>query len=52
LQANNPQDILMTTTYGNEFVSALNDNNMFALQFHPEKSHKYGLKIFQNFLVL
>lgn len=50
LQANNPEDIFMTTNYGNDFVSALNHNNMYALQFHPEKSHKYGLKIFQNFL--
>jgi glutamine amidotransferase len=50
LQANNPEDIFMTTNYGNDFVSALNHNNTFALQFHPEKSHKYGLKIFQNFL--
>jgi glutamine amidotransferase len=50
LQANNPEDIFMTTNYATDFVSALNHNNMYALQFHPEKSHKYGLKIFQNFL--
>ena len=52
IQANNPQDIFMTTNYGRDFVSALNYNNIYALQFHPEKSHKYGLKIFQNFLSL
>jgi glutamine amidotransferase len=50
LQANKVEDIFMTTNYGNDFVSALNYNNIYALQFHPEKSHKYGLKIFQNFL--
>ncbi len=50
MQANNPDDIMLTTNYGENFVSALNHNNMYAVQFHPEKSHKYGLKIFQNFL--
>lgn len=50
LKSNNPEDIFMTTNYGNDFVSALNHDKIYALQFHPEKSHKYGLKIFQNFL--
>lgn len=52
LKANNPEDIFMVTHYGNDFVSALNRDNIYAVQFHPEKSHKYGLKIFQNFLSL
>jgi glutamine amidotransferase len=52
LHPNNPDDILMTSNYGTDFVSALNHDNIYAVQFHPEKSHKYGLKIFQNFLSL
>jgi glutamine amidotransferase len=45
-----PFDVLTTTHYGYEFVSALEKNNIYAMQFHPEKSHKYGLKIISNFL--
>lgn len=52
IKANNPSDIMLTTKYGYDFVSALSYENIFAVQFHPEKSHKYGLKIFQNFLDL
>jgi glutamine amidotransferase len=43
-------DIMFTTHYGNEFISGLNKDNIFAVQFHPEKSHKYGLKLMQNFV--
>lgn len=44
--------ILSTTTYGDEFVSSLHKNNIWAVQFHPEKSQKLGLKVFNNFLKL
>jgi imidazole glycerol-phosphate synthase subunit HisH len=43
-------DIMFTTNYGNEFVSGLNKDNIYAVQFHPEKSHKYGMKLMQNFV--
>lgn len=39
-----------TTDYGVEFVSALNWQNIFATQFHPEKSQKVGLTILRNFV--
>jgi len=42
--------VLTTTTYGNEFVSSLHKDNVWAVQFHPEKSQKLGLKVFNNFL--
>jgi glutamine amidotransferase len=45
-------DILTTTNYGNEFVSSIEKDNVFAVQFHPEKSHKYGMKLFENFIRL
>ena len=43
-------DILATTSYGFNFVSAIARENMVAVQFHPEKSSKTGLKLLQNFL--
>jgi glutamine amidotransferase len=43
-------DVLTTTAYGCEFASSLEKENIFAVQFHPEKSHKYGMKLFENFI--
>ncbi|MCB4777873.1 MAG: imidazole glycerol phosphate synthase subunit HisH [Sulfurovum sp.] len=37
------------TYYGYEFVSAINKENIYGIQPHPEKSHKNGLKIVENF---
>jgi len=43
-------DVIATTTdYGFEFVSSISKDNIFACQFHPEKSQKAGLKILKNF---
>ena len=38
------------TTYGQTFCSILNENNIFGVQFHPEKSQKAGQKIIKNFI--
>jgi len=43
-------DILAVTSYGYEFVSAFRHGNVFGVQFHPEKSHKYGMKLLENFV--
>jgi imidazole glycerol-phosphate synthase len=43
-------DILTTTDYGYEFVSAIQRGTMVATQFHPEKSGRAGLKVLENFL--
>jgi glutamine amidotransferase len=40
------------TLYGYEFVSAVNKDNVFGFQPHPEKSHNAGLKILENFVNL
>jgi glutamine amidotransferase len=45
----NSQDILCTTQYGHEFVSGFQHQNIFGLQFHPEKSHKFGMELLANF---
>jgi len=44
------ENILTTTDYGYEFVSAIQKGTMVATQFHPEKSGKAGLKLLENFL--
>lgn len=43
------QYYLGTTYYGIEFPSAVRKENIFGLQFHPEKSHSNGVNIFKNF---
>jgi imidazole glycerol-phosphate synthase subunit HisH len=48
-QCNNPDDILMTTEYGQKVISAVNHENTYGTQFHPEKSHNNGIQIFKNF---
>ena len=40
---------ILKTIYGLEFDSAIQKENIFGAQFHPEKSHKFGMKIFENF---
>ncbi len=45
----NPEDVATTTHYGVEFVSSVHHENIFAFQFHPEKSQKLGLTLLKNF---
>jgi glutamine amidotransferase len=49
LVCNNAEDVLATTTYGYDFVSVINKENIFGVQFHPEKSHKFGMRLLKNF---
>jgi glutamine amidotransferase len=51
-KANNPEDILTSTTYEIEFTSAVERGNILGVQFHPEKSHKFGMKLLKNFVDL
>jgi glutamine amidotransferase len=46
----NLQDELLCTTYGSAFTSAFEKGNVIGVQFHPEKSHKFGIKLFENFV--
>ena len=42
-------DVIAETNYGGLFTSAVKFGNIYGVQFHPEKSHKFGLQIFRNF---
>ena len=46
------EDILATTNHEYDFVSALERGNLRATQFHPEKSHRYGMQVLRNFVEL
>jgi glutamine amidotransferase len=45
-------DILATTEYGKNFTCAVGKDNIYAVQFHPEKSHKFGMRLLQNFAAI
>ncbi len=49
VECNDKYDVLCTTNYGQEFVSGFQHENIFGLQFHPEKSHKFGMELLANF---
>lgn len=46
---NNMNDALATTEYGDTFISAIRSENIFGTQFHPEKSHHWGIRLLKNF---
>ena len=52
MQLENENDVLTKSNYGYEFVSAVEKENIFGVQFHPEKSHKFGMRLLQNFVNL
>ncbi len=45
----NEENILITCDYGIEFTAAVKNGNIYGVQFHPEKSHKFGMAILVNF---
>lgn len=46
------KSVIGTTDYGIRFVSAAAKNNVFGVQFHPEKSGDVGLQLLKNFVTL
>jgi len=49
---NKKEDVLSESLYGITFTSSIARENIFGVQFHPEKSHKYGMNVLQNFAEL
>jgi imidazole glycerol-phosphate synthase subunit HisH len=49
---NDPADVVLEADYGIPFTAAIQRDNIYGVQFHPEKSHKYGLHLIENFISL
>ncbi|MGJ0361825.1 imidazole glycerol phosphate synthase subunit HisH [Aliarcobacter cryaerophilus] len=49
VKVENEKNSILKTSYGVEFDSAIQKDNIYGAQFHPEKSHKFGMKFFENF---
>lgn len=49
---NNQADAWLNTTYGYDYVAAFEKQNLYGVQFHPEKSHKFGMQLLKNFTLL
>lgn len=45
----NPENVLATTDYNGHFASAVRAGNIYGVQFHPEKSHQWGIQLLKNF---
>ena len=48
-ECRNGSDILATTDYDGRFTCAIGQNNIYGVQFHPEKSHRWGNQLLENF---
>lgn len=49
MKCNNMNDVIAECEYGTHITAAVNKENIFGVQFHPEKSQDYGLRIIENF---
>jgi imidazole glycerol-phosphate synthase subunit HisH len=48
----NQENVLAVTDYGGLYASSIGSGNIFGVQFHPEKSHKWGIQLLKNFAEL
>jgi imidazole glycerol-phosphate synthase subunit HisH len=49
VQVNDTTDILYKASYGYDFTAAIERKNILGVQFHPEKSHRFGMQLLKNF---
>ena len=49
VKCKNDANSILKTNYGFTFDSVIQKDNIYGAQFHPEKSHKFGMKLFKNF---
>ncbi len=52
LACNDPSDVLLWATHGVRFPAGIRRGNIWGMQFHPEKSHRFGLALMRNFVSL
>ena len=50
LTGNDNKEVIAKSDYAGDFICAVNNGNVYGVQFHPEKSHKFGMNIFKNFI--
>jgi len=50
VECKDSENVLMKTSYGIEFHSAFCKENIYGVQFHPEKSHRFGMQLMKNFV--
>lgn len=49
MKPNNQEDVMLESTYGIEFAAGVCRQNIFGVQFHPEKSHRFGKQLLASF---
>lgn len=52
VQCDDPADVLLWSTHGQRFAAGVRRGNLWGMQFHPEKSHNYGLALMRSFVNL
>jgi imidazole glycerol-phosphate synthase subunit HisH len=50
VKAQNESEVILQTNYIHDFASGMASSNVMGVQFHPEKSHKFGMQLFKSFM--